>query len=54
MALNKPHVHGTIELKHILSKKDLRGATVTILYSYKQKMEVCWRSNFYWVMMRAD
>ena len=27
MALNKPHVHSTVELKHILSKKDLRGAT---------------------------
>ena len=40
MALNKPHVHSTVELKHILSKKDLRGATVTIIYSYKQEMKV--------------
>ena len=40
MALNKPHVHGTVELKHIFSKNDLKGATATILYSYKQDMEV--------------
>ena len=35
VALNKPHVHGTIELKHSLSRKDLKGATVIILYTYK-------------------
>ena len=31
MALNKPYVHDIVELKHTLSKKDLRGATMTIL-----------------------
>ena len=40
MALNKHHMHGKVELEHILSKKNLRGAIVTIFYSYKQEMKV--------------
>ena len=39
MALNKPQVYGTVELKHILLK-DLRGVTMTILYSYQQEIKV--------------
>ena len=40
MTLNKLHGHGTIKLKHILSKKNLKGAAVTMLHLNKQKMEV--------------